>query len=427
MRQVADESTVLLRGQVTLGLVPGAAAAAHEFDLPAIPAGFHEEHPQAEIALTEDASERMLTAMNRGDLDLAVIGLADEEPPPGVSVQVLVDDSPVAAVARTTTPSPPPDRTSIPLAELRDRPLISLPRGTGISSLAPSRAAGGPVGSQVAQSARTELACVRGELRTTVGAMTTRSTSADRPTSVPLTEAPLRQARNSAALWIATGRSRGHEVIRRRGFVAVDGGERAGLRILIQESDLDPGELAELSELARRAAGPVNAEDPFSSTDLGHLGMRSWQMPVMLRLPGPVGEPALDVFRVRRPEDLQAAEQIVIEGFELDGFTPYRPGELFPAALIEQPGVEVYVASHDGVPAGACVSVVDDGIGSHYWVGTSSAFRSRGVGRAVMLGSLAHLADLPLTLTASKLGRPLYESLGYTVAAPSTWWGPPLP
>ncbi|MFI8766259.1 GNAT family N-acetyltransferase [Streptomyces sp. NPDC053792] len=257
--------------------------------------------------------------------------------------------------------------------------------------------------------------------------MTTRSTSADRPTPVPLTEAPLRQARNSAALWIATGRSRGHEVIRRRGFVAVDGGERAGLRILIQESDLDPGELAELSELAGRAAGPVNAEDPFSSTDLGHLGMRSWQMPVMLRLPGPVGEPALDVFRVRRPEDLQAAEQIVIEGFELDGFTPYRPGELFPAALIEQPGVEVYVASHDGVPAGACVSVVDDGIGSHYWVGTSSAFRSRGVGRAVMLGSLAHLADLPLTLTASKLGRPLYESLGYTVAAPSTWWGPPLP
>ncbi|MFF8380489.1 GNAT family N-acetyltransferase [Streptomyces sp. NPDC015661] len=257
--------------------------------------------------------------------------------------------------------------------------------------------------------------------------MTTRSTSAGQPLSVTLAEAPMRQARNSAALWIATGLSRGHEVVRRRGFVAVDGDERAGTRILIQEPDLDPDELAELSELARRAAGPVNAEDPFSSTDLSHLGMRSWQMPVMLRRPGPVGEPALDVIRVRRPEDLQAAERISIEGFELDGFTPYRPGELFPTAFIEQPGVDVFVASIDGVPAGAGVTVVDGGIGSHYWVGTSSAFRSRGVGRAVMLGSLAHLADLPVTLTASKLGRPLYESLGYTVAAPATWWGPPLP
>jgi hypothetical protein len=95
--------------------------------------------------------------------------------------------------------------------------------------------------------------------------MTTEPTSADRPVS--LAEAPMRQARNSAAFWAATGRCRGHEVIRRRGFVAVDGDERAGLRILIQEPDLDPGELAELSELARRAAGPVHTPN-FSPT--GH-------------------------------------------------------------------------------------------------------------------------------------------------------------
>ncbi|MFD5468394.1 GNAT family N-acetyltransferase [Kitasatospora sp. NPDC127059] len=233
------------------------------------------------------------------------------------------------------------------------------------------------------------------------------------------------QARNSAAFWAATGRSRGHEVIRRRGFVAVDGDQRAGLRILIQEPGLDPDELAELGALARRAPGPVNAEDPFSATDLSHLGLRNWQMPVMLRPPaplGPEGGPAPGVIRVRRPEDLRAAERVVIEGFELTGFQPHRPGELFPMALIGQPGVDVFLATREGVPAGACVSVVDEGVGSHYWVAASPDFRSRGVGRAVMLGSLAALAHLPLTLTASKLGRPLYESLGYTAVAPSTWW-----
>ncbi|MEU4425755.1 hypothetical protein AB0F81_34460 [Actinoplanes sp. NPDC024001] len=40
----------------------------------------------------------------------------------------------------------------------------------------------------------------------------------------------------------------------------------------------------------------------------------------------------------------------------------------------------------------------------------------------MMLGSLAHLADLPVTPTASRLGRPLEESLGFTAAAPSTRW-----
>ncbi|MET7424993.1 GNAT family N-acetyltransferase [Dactylosporangium sp. NPDC005555] len=236
-----------------------------------------------------------------------------------------------------------------------------------------------------------------------------------------IAEAPLCQARNSAAFWAATGVARGHEVIRRPGYLAVAGDERAGLRIVIQRAGLDAGEVAEITELAGGAPGPVDIEDPFSATDLAHLGLRTWQMPVMLRPPAPVDAPAMAVTRVRDETDLHAAERAVIGGFELTRFEPHRGGELFPAALIEQPGVEVYVARLDGEVAGACVTVVDDGLGSHYWVGTPPAFRSRGVGRAVMLGSLAPLAELPVTLTASRLGVPLYESLGFTAAAPSTW------
>ncbi|MCC3776424.1 GNAT family N-acetyltransferase [Streptomyces sp. UNOB3_S3] len=232
----------------------------------------------------------------------------------------------------------------------------------------------------------------------------------------------MRQARNSAAFWAALGSSRGHEVIRRRGFLAVLGGERAGTRILLQEPDLDAHGLAELTELAGRSTGPVDAEDPFSSTDLSHLGLRNWQMPIMVRPPGPVPAPAMEVIRVQRTDELRTAEQIVIEGFELTRFTPYRPGELFPTTLTEQPGVDVFLAVLDGEAAGAGVTVVHDGFGGHYWVGTASAHRSRGVGRAVMLGSLAPMANLPVTLTASQLGRPLYESLGFTAVTSSTWW-----
>ncbi|MDN3242489.1 GNAT family N-acetyltransferase [Glycomyces tritici] len=241
-------------------------------------------------------------------------------------------------------------------------------------------------------------------------------------TPARLADAPRLQARNSAAFWAATGRSRGHEVIRRRGFLAVAGDERAGLRVLIQEPDLTADELAEMAGLAREAAEPVDMEDPFSATELGHLGMGSWQMPIMLRPPGGVEPAAVPVQRVRSESDLHGAERAVIESFGLHRFEPYRPGEMFPAALLDEPGVELFVARVDGEVACACVTVAANGFGSHYWVGTTEAARSRGIGRAVMLGSLAPLAQIPVTLTASKLGVPLYEKLGFASAAPSTWW-----
>ncbi|WP_405618295.1 LysR family transcriptional regulator [Streptomyces sp. NBC_01508] len=131
--QAVEEFTGLLRGRVAIGIVSGGGA--YEFDMAAVLAGFHDEHPQVEIALTEDTSERMLAALTRGELDIAVVGVADEEPPPGISLQVVIDEPLVAAVARDDPARTGTGRTGIPLAELRDRPLISLPRGTGVRAV----------------------------------------------------------------------------------------------------------------------------------------------------------------------------------------------------------------------------------------------------------------------------------------------------
>ncbi|NYI04592.1 LysR family transcriptional regulator [Allostreptomyces psammosilenae] len=130
LRQTVDEFTGLFRGQVTIGLVSGAAT--DEFDVAAVLADFHDEHPRVEISLTEDTSARMLTALRRGELDLAVVGLTGEDPPPGVGVQVIVDAPLVAAMAPGHPLLPPVGHTSLPLAALAGHPLISLPRGTGL-------------------------------------------------------------------------------------------------------------------------------------------------------------------------------------------------------------------------------------------------------------------------------------------------------
>ncbi|MFD5322789.1 LysR family transcriptional regulator [Streptomyces sp. NPDC127092] len=130
VRQTVDAYTGLLRGRVTLGLVSGATA--HAFDIAALLADFHDAHPSVEVALTEDTTERMQAALLAGELDIAIIGTAEETPPPGAAFQTVIDVPLVAAVAPGDPVLDRVDGASVPLAELRDRPLICLPRGTGV-------------------------------------------------------------------------------------------------------------------------------------------------------------------------------------------------------------------------------------------------------------------------------------------------------
>lgn len=85
-----------------------------------------------EVALTEDTTERMQAALLAGELDIAILGTAEETPPPGAAFQTVIDVPLVAAVAPGDPVLDRVDGTSVPLADLRDRPLICLPRGTGV-------------------------------------------------------------------------------------------------------------------------------------------------------------------------------------------------------------------------------------------------------------------------------------------------------
>ncbi|MCI3929076.1 LysR family transcriptional regulator [Streptomyces sp. AN091965] len=169
MRQTADEFTGLLRGRVTIGVVSGSATGV--FGVAELLADFHDDHPHVEIALTEDTSERMLAALRAGELDIALVGPTADTPPQGILWDIVVDE-PLAAVvaegdpliayaekhtghadddtdtdtdtapsdAPTCSPSLPPVAVGatrptipgLPLTALAERPLISLPRGTGL-------------------------------------------------------------------------------------------------------------------------------------------------------------------------------------------------------------------------------------------------------------------------------------------------------
>ncbi|MFE3741085.1 LysR substrate-binding domain-containing protein [Streptomyces sp. NPDC059134] len=123
-RLAVDELTGLVRGQVALGVVPSCGA----IDLPALLAGFHRGHPSVEITLSEANSEQLVASLRAGRLDAAIIGLSATHAP-GVRTQVIADEALVGAVCQG---DPLAGRAEITLDDLRDRTLISLPRGTGL-------------------------------------------------------------------------------------------------------------------------------------------------------------------------------------------------------------------------------------------------------------------------------------------------------
>jgi DNA-binding transcriptional LysR family regulator len=127
-RLAVDELAGLIRGQVTVGMVSGCALPI----LAELLASFHQVYPGVSIALTEQNSDRLIELLKDGHLDLALIGAAGDasaDVKTAVIVEeelvVLVDPShPLAAVGATSG--------AITLKALRDMPLISLPRGTGV-------------------------------------------------------------------------------------------------------------------------------------------------------------------------------------------------------------------------------------------------------------------------------------------------------
>ena len=125
-RLAVDELAGLVRGQVTVGMVSGCALPI----LAELLAGFHDRYPGVAITLVEDNSDRLAERLRDGQLDLALIGWAGETPA-GLDTMVIVDEELVAAV-HPAHPLADAATTAIPVGKLRDLPLVSLPRGTGV-------------------------------------------------------------------------------------------------------------------------------------------------------------------------------------------------------------------------------------------------------------------------------------------------------
>ncbi len=94
----------------------------------------------------------------------------------------------------------------------------------------------------------------------------------------------------------------------------------------------------------------------------------------------------------------------------------WPPGDFQPVAAAEVPGTRAYFASIDGDTVGTVVTWDHGDDAEIVWVATLPEARNRGVSRRLTAHAVAEAEQrgrLTTTLVATRLGRPVYERVGY--------------
>jgi DNA-binding transcriptional LysR family regulator len=93
---------------------------------------FHRAHPAIEIALTHKHNQPLLEALATGEMDVGVVGLGVQPLPPQVRARVVAVEPLVLGVPRG---HPLSRRKTVILGALREEPMITLIRGSGLRAV----------------------------------------------------------------------------------------------------------------------------------------------------------------------------------------------------------------------------------------------------------------------------------------------------
>jgi DNA-binding transcriptional LysR family regulator len=145
-----DELTDPVHGTVTIGTVTS-----HSVDMPTLLADFHADHPNVEITLGTDSSDQLIDKVRTGTLDMAIVSVGSGEQPEGLDVEVVTDEAIDAVVCHTDVLA---KRKTVRLTDLRGRPIIALPVGSGIRHQFDAACAEAGVMPRIAFEASTPLA-----------------------------------------------------------------------------------------------------------------------------------------------------------------------------------------------------------------------------------------------------------------------------
>ncbi|CAM3798752.1 LysR family transcriptional regulator [Nocardioides marinus] len=96
-RAAADAAATIgqVRGTLTMGLIPTVTAV----DVPGALGAFHRAYPAVRISVRSGSSDELMTAIHRGEVDVAVLGLPESTRPAGVESREVARERLVAVLA----------------------------------------------------------------------------------------------------------------------------------------------------------------------------------------------------------------------------------------------------------------------------------------------------------------------------------------
>jgi predicted GNAT family acetyltransferase len=143
----------------------------------------------------------------------------------------------------------------------------------------------------------------------------------------------------------------------------------------------------------------------------------------IVQTPMPSG---VEIVRVHDHAMLDELARVDVEGFGGELAVTRR---YLPDALLDDPAQRAYVAVLDGTPVAAGETNLGDGVLGVFGIATVPAARRRGIAAALtahLIEDRAGEADLA-TLSASPVGRGVYERLGFRTIMRREVWGTPAP
>jgi DNA-binding transcriptional LysR family regulator len=104
-------------GELAIGFI---GSQSHEW-LPQVLRRFRQKYPAVDVTLTELVPSQQMEALLLHRLDVGIIGVIDGKPPPGIQIESITEERPVAAVPND---HPFAHRESLRLEELKSEPFI---------------------------------------------------------------------------------------------------------------------------------------------------------------------------------------------------------------------------------------------------------------------------------------------------------------
>ncbi|HVX18239.1 MAG TPA: GNAT family N-acetyltransferase [Acidimicrobiales bacterium] len=185
--------------------------------------------------------------------------------------------------------------------------------------------------------------------------------------------------------------------------------------------------LARVDEVVPRPA-PALVITSAMEPDLAPSGFQAiGRPPLMVRPAGPSEHtiPAeLTITEVVDEAGLETFEHTLVDAYPEPLMQPYRWGEFNDARVLGGP-THFFTGYVAGRPVATAAGHVAAGVNLVEFVATMPDARGRGYGEAVTWAATSADPTLPAVLTASDLGRPVYERMGYlAVSRWSLWFRP---